>query len=131
MLNLCLIMLGGAIGTGARFGMSALAVRLWGETFPWGTIIVNVTGCLAIGVVAATGNEGGLMASPAFRQFFMIGVCGGYTTFSSFGLQTLNLAQNGEWLKAGGNIVLSVIVCLIAVWLGQQLALAWTSAKGA
>ena len=62
------------------------------------------------------------MVSPGFRQFFMIGLCGGYTTFSSFSLQTLNLANDGEWLQAGGNIIGSVVLCLLAVWLGHILA---------
>jgi CrcB protein len=62
------------------------------------------------------------MVSPAFRQFFMVGVCGGYTTFSSFGLQTLNLARDGEWLGAGLNAVGSMVACLFAVWLGHVLA---------
>ena len=128
--NLFWIMLGGAVGTAARFGLSGLAVRWFGETFPWGTLVVNVTGCLAIGVVAgAGGGEGGLMSSHIFRQFFMIGVCGGYTTFSSFGLQTLNLMQNGEWLKAGANVLFSVALCLIAVWLGHTLGTAFHPSK--
>jgi CrcB protein len=62
------------------------------------------------------------MASSTFRQFFMLGICGGYTTFSSFSLQTLNLAEDGQWFKAGGNAVLSLVLCLLGVWLGHLLA---------
>ena len=70
------------------------------------------------------------MAPATFRQFFMLGVCGGYTTFSSFSLQTLTLANDGQWVKAGANTVLSVVLCLAGVWLGHVLAMAINSMKG-
>jgi CrcB protein len=86
---------------------------------------VNVTGSFAIGFLAAsTDPEGSLLVSPRLRQFFMIGMCGGYTTFSSFSLQTLDLVRDGVWFKAGLDVVLSFVCCLIAVWLGRILALA-------
>jgi fluoride exporter len=86
---------------------------------------VNVTGSFAIGFLAAfTDPEGSYLVSPRLRQFFMIGVCGGYTTFSSFSLQTLDLVRDGDWFKAGLNTLLSFVCCLIAVWLGRILALA-------
>ena len=94
-----------------------------GGDFPWGTLLVNITGSLIIGFVATlTGPDGRIFASSTERQFVMIGLCGGYTTFSSFSLQTLNLANDGEWLQAGGNIIGSVVLCLLAVWLGHILA---------
>lgn len=131
MLNFLWIILGGAIGTAARYGFSGLIARFFGETFPWGTIIVNITGCFIIGFFfTATGTEGRWLVSPALRQFFMIGVCGGYTTFSSFSLQTLTLAEEGQWFKAGANVVVSVIFCLIAVWLGHFSATYFNSTKG-
>ncbi len=131
MLNCLLIAFGGAIGSAARFLASGLVARLFGETFPWGTIIVNITGCFVIGFFAAsTGTEGRWLVSPAIRQFFMIGILGGYTTFSSFGLQTLTLAKEGEWFQAGANIVVSVVLCLTAVWLGHVLAMNFNSTKG-
>lgn len=131
MLNFLWITLGGAIGTGARFALSGLIARLFGETFPWGTIIVNVTGCFIIGFFStSTGTEGRWLVSPTFRQFFTFGICGGYTTFSSFSLQTLNHANNGEWFKAGANVILSVVLCLMAVWLGHLLAANFNSTKG-
>jgi CrcB protein len=70
------------------------------------------------------------MAPASFRQFFMLGICGGYTTFSSFSLQTLSLAEDGEWFKAGGNAVLSLVLCLVGVWLGHVLALELNTMKG-
>jgi fluoride exporter len=118
------IMFGGALGTGARFWASGLVAERFGEVFPLGTLVVNVTGSFAIGFFAAfTDPQGPFLVGPRMRQFVMIGICGGYTTFSSFSLQTLELARDGDWLKAGLNSVLSLVCCLIAVWLGRGLAL--------
>jgi CrcB protein len=125
MLDYILVMLGGAFGTGARFWASGFVAERAGEFFPLGTLVVNVTGSFAIGfLVALTDPEGPLLVSPRLREFFMIGVCGGYTTFSSFSLQTLDLVRDGDWLKAGLNTLLSFACCLTAVWLGRVLALA-------
>jgi len=94
-------------------------------------LVVNVTGSFVIGLFATlTGPEGRWLAPATFRQFFMIGICGGYTTFSSFSLQTLSLADDGEWLKAGANALLSIVLCLAGVWLGHMLALELNSTKG-
>jgi CrcB protein len=125
MLSYVLVMLGGALGTGARFWMSGLIAQRAGEFFPLGTLVVNVSGSFVIGFFAAfTSTEGPILVSPRFREFFMIGVCGGYTTFSSFSLQTLDFARDGDWLKASLNTVLSFGCCLAAAWLGRILALA-------
>jgi CrcB protein len=127
-----LVGLGGALGSVARFWLSGLVATQIGETFPWGTLAVNVTGSFVIGFVATITEPGGrLFASPGARQFVMTGVCGGYTTFSSFSLQTLSLAREGEWLRAGGNITGSVVACLVAVWLGHLAATALNQLKGA
>jgi CrcB protein len=116
------VALGSALGGVARYGLSGLVARSFGETFPWGTLIVNVLGSFLIGVVATlTGPDGRVLVSPVTRQFWMPGIFGGFTTFSSFSLQTLSLAQDGEWMRAGANVVLSVVVCLLAVWLGSTL----------
>jgi CrcB protein len=124
------VLLGGALGTGARYWLSGVVARLFGETFPWGTLLVNVSGSLIIGFFATlTGPDGRMFVGTNARQFVMIGLCGGYTTFSSFSLQTLNLMQDGEWLGAGANIVLSVVLCLLAVWAGHVLALSLNTMK--
>ena len=124
------IAIGSALGGMARYWCSGVAARLIGETFPWGTLIVNVIGSFVIGFFATlTGPDGRLLVPPLARQFVMIGICGGYTTFSSFSLQTLNLANDGEYLYAGVNIVLSVVLCLLAVWLGSILAAGFNTLK--
>jgi CrcB protein len=131
MLSYLSVGIGGALGSILRFWLSGLIDRDFVQPFPWGTLVVNVSGSFVIGFfAAATGADGRWLASPTFREFFMIGICGGYTTFSSFSLQTLNLAQNGEWFKAGANAVLSLVLCLVAVWLGHLLALTINSTKG-
>ncbi len=131
MLNYFWVGLGGALGSMGRFWFSGLIARHFGETFPLGTLLVNVSGSLLIGFFATvTGPDGRWLVSPNLRTFFMIGICGGYTTFSSFSLQTLNLAQEGKWLCAGLNALLSLSLCLLAVWIGHWLALTVTAAKG-
>ena len=125
------IMFGSALGGGARFWVSTAVAERIGETFPWGTIIVNVVGSFIIGFFATlTGPDGRLLIGSTTRQFVMIGVCGGYTTFSRFSLQTLNLVRNGEVLNAGANVALSVTLCLIAVWLGYVAAALLNQLKG-
>jgi len=124
MLNYIWVMFGGALGTGARFWFSGFIAQRIGEFFPLGTLAVNITGSFVVGLFAAIADpQGPFLIAPKFRQFFMIGVCGGYTTFSSFSLQTLDLVQDGDWLKAALNSVLSLVGCLIAVWVGRALGL--------
>ncbi len=131
MLSYLWIGVGGALGSVLRFWLSGLIERDFGQSFPWGTLLVNVSGSLVIGFFAAlTGPEGRWLAAPNLREFFMIGICGGYTTFSSFSLQTLNLAQEGQWFRAGANAVLSFVLCLLAVWLGHLLAAGINAMKG-
>jgi CrcB protein len=118
-----LVMAGGALGTLARFLLSTFVATHFDETFPWGTLIINVTGSFIIGFFGTlTDPDGVVMVSGQARTFFMIGICGGYTTFSSFSLQTLRLAQNGQWFNAGANVLASNIGCLVAVWLGHVCA---------
>jgi CrcB protein len=118
-----LIALGGALGSVARFFLSGLVANQFGATFPWGTLVINVTGSFVIGFFFTLTEPGGrVFASSNTRQFVMTGLCGGYTTFSAFSLQTLNLAREGEWFHAGANTVGSVVACLLAVWLGHLAA---------
>jgi CrcB protein len=113
------IAIGGAIGTIGRYALSSFIAARFGDVFPWGTLIVNVSGCFVIGFFATlTGPDGRFLVPPDARQFVMVGVCGGYTTFSSFSWQTFNLLRGGDFLRGGGNIMLSVIACMIGVWLG-------------
>ncbi len=117
------VALGSAAGGVARYGFGLVAGRLWGESFPWGTIAINVIGSFVIGFFGAlTMPEGALPASQNIRIFVMVGLCGGFTTFSSFSLQTFSLARDGSWLAAMGNVLLSVAACLLAVTLGHYSA---------
>jgi fluoride exporter len=124
------IAVGSALGGIARYWCSGVAARMIGETFPWGTLIVNVVGSIIIGFFATlTGPDGRLFVSSTTRQFVMLGLCGGYTTFSSFSLQTLNLISDGEWLYAGLNVGLSVFLCLLGVWMGHVAAVSFNATK--
>jgi CrcB protein len=117
------IAIGSALGGMARYWCSGFAALLIGETFPWGTLIVNVVGSFIIGFFATlTGPGGRIFVGSGVSQFVMIGFCGGFTTFSSFSLQTLVLANDGEWLRVGANIAGSLTLCLAAVWAGYLLA---------
>jgi fluoride exporter len=119
MMNYFLVAVGGALGSMARFWCSGFAARQFGEWFPWGTLIVNVSGSLVIGAFGAlSATEGPFFIRPELRVFVMVGLCGGFTTFSSFSLQTFTLWREGEWFWAGANCVLSFVLCLLAVWIG-------------
>lgn len=111
---------GGAMGSVARYWIGVWSILLLGQTFPWGTLFVNVTGSFVIGMAAS------LPGSDLWRQFLMVGVCGGYTTFSAFSLQTFVLARTGVSAAAAVNVLLSVAICLAAVaggfWVGGRLA---------
>lgn len=125
------VAIGGAVGSIARYAASGLIANSLGQSFPLGTLFVNVTGSFLIGFFASiTSTEGRWLVGSTGRIFFMTGVCGGYTTFSSFSLQTLNLLQEDEWLYAGANTVLNLILCLVAVWAGYVLASSLTVQKG-
>jgi len=125
------IALGSALGGVARYWCSGVALRLIGETFPWGTLFVNISGSMLIGFVAALAGPDGRWFIPAdVRQFIMLGLCGGFTTFSSFSLQTLNLMRDGEWLPAIFNVLGSVLLCLLGVWLGHLLAASMNALEG-
>jgi CrcB protein len=128
------VAIGGALGSVGRFWISGLVAEAStqrGSIFPWNTLVVNISGSLVIGFVEALTAPGtGRFAAPGVREFVMVGVCGGYTTFSAFSLQTLNLLQDREWGYAAANALLSLALCMAAVWLGYVLGSVLNSAKG-
>src|SRR5690242_6306811 len=127
------VAIGGALGSMARYGIGGLVSEKFGGSFPWGTLVIDVTGSFVIRLLGAlTAPEGKMTPqSRAFTtQLLITGVCGRYTTFSSFSLQTLNLLRDREWLYAGGNVVVSVVLCMIAVWLGYLIGSILTAMKG-
>jgi CrcB protein len=127
------VAIGGAVGSMARYGLGGLVSDKTGGAFPWGTLVVNITGSFVIGLLGAITAPEGKMTPPSralATQLLITGVCGGYTTFSSFSLQTLNLLRDREWFYAGGNILLSVVLCMIAVWLGYLLGSTFNAMKG-
>ncbi len=107
------IALGSALGGMSRFALGTWIVEKYGMTFPWGTLVINILGSGMIGLFAAT------VKPTPWRQFLMIGVCGGFTTFSSFSLETLTLLREGHQGRALAYVALSVLVCLASVWAGQ------------
>jgi CrcB protein len=126
------VAVGSALGGVSRFWLSGVAATAFGETFPWGTLFVNVTGSFLIGLFATlTEPDGRFFIATNPRQFVLTGFLGGYTTFSSFSLQTLALARDGEWGWAGANVVGSVILCLVGVWLGYIAGASINALKGA
>jgi len=127
------VALGGALGSVSRYWVDGLVMTRLGTTFPCGVLLINITGSFLIGVIGALTHPDGRLdpQSRAFTtQFVMIGICGGYTTFSSFSWRTLQFLQDRQWLQAGGNIFLSVTLCLVAVWLGYLLGSFIGSTKG-
>jgi CrcB protein len=114
-----LVLLGGFFGGISRFFVSGIVGRRIGETFPWGTLVVNISGALVIGALAGLArSHGGIFAGEMFRELAFVGFLGGYTTVSSFCLQTLNLALAGEGLQAALNAILSTGLCIAAVGAG-------------
>ncbi len=116
---------GSALGGMARYACAILIATRFGSGFPLGTLVINILGSFVIGFFSALTSPGGRLAVSSNASLFVtVGLCGGYTTFSSFSLQTLALAQGGEWNRAGLNIIASVALCLVAVWVGYMAA-AW------
>jgi CrcB protein len=124
------VAIGGAIGSVARFWLTEISAKLWGGEFPWGTVIANITGSFLIGLIAALPVMGPRdLLGPMGRQFLMVGIMGGYTTFSSFSLQTLTMMQHGHFGKAAMNVGGSVVLCLLAVAAGYALGAAFNMPK--
>src|SRR5712672_4575886 len=123
------IAIGSAIGGIARHWCTMVATAWLGATFPWGTLFINVLGSFVIGLFfILTDTDGRYDVSANAKVFVMVGICGGYTTFSAFSLQTLGLALEGQWLRAGAYVLASVVLCLIAVWAGYAVAAAVNAA---
>lgn len=118
------IAIGGALGSVARFASTEWVQLRWPSAFPWGTLLVNVLGSFIIGMLAAVSESNRWQIPLVARQFLMIGILGGYTTFSSFSLQTLLLMRSGAALTAGLNVLASVALCLLAAWCGFALVMA-------
>jgi len=116
-----LVAAGSAIGGCARYGIGLAVARRSASLFPWGTFLVNVTGCFVIGLFMAFAVER-LTHDDRWRLFFAIGVCGGYTTFSTFAYETTKLVEGREYAFAAANVVGSALAGLAAVWIGGALA---------
>jgi CrcB protein len=124
MLPTLLVFIGGALGSMWRFWWSGWIAERFGETFPFGTLVVNVVASGLIGVISgAVLRLGSTEMAAGLQQFLAVGVCGGLSTFSSFSLQTWNLLTERRWLAAIVNIIVSTIVCFASVALGWQAAL--------
>jgi CrcB protein len=125
------IAIGGALGSMARYACANLVAGWIPGAFPWGTIGINILGSFVIGAFfTLTGPDGRVVVTPDVRQFVIVGICGGYTTFSSFSLQTLNLMRAGDMAGASLNVAGSVALCLLAVWLGYFAATHFNQLRG-
>jgi len=122
MLKIFLIALGGGIGSVLRYLVQGWTFKYFSTTFPLGVLVVNVSGCFAIGFFAGAWLTGPVMVREEYRAAILIGVLGGYTTFSTFSWETLRLADANQLLAAAANIILSVALGLVATWGGARMA---------
>jgi CrcB protein len=116
-----LVALGGLVGSVARYWLAGLVQRLAGSHVPLGTLAVNVLGSFLLGLVMMLSLERGVLG-PSTRLFLAVGVCGGFTTMSTFSFETMALLRDGEGALALGNVLVTVLACGVAVWLGQVAA---------
>ncbi|MGH8338314.1 MAG: fluoride efflux transporter CrcB [Gammaproteobacteria bacterium] len=125
------VAIGGAVGSMMRYGLSGVVMQMTGGSFPYGTMFANVTGALLIGVFASlAAPESPYFLPASARLLLMTGVCGGYTTFSTFSLETFNLLRDGEFIPALANMLLSVVLCVISVWIGYSAVLILSRSRG-
>ena len=118
-MKILFVLLGGSLGALSRYGVSLLAVKLFGVKFPWGTLIVNLSGCFLIGLAFAWGERGFGIMNPSVRLFFMTGYLGALTTFSTFGLEIVTALQEGRYLVAAANILANNVIGIALVFLGM------------
>jgi fluoride exporter len=119
MTKVLLVMVGGSVGALSRYGVALLAVKLLGSRFPWGTLIVNLTGCFLIGLAFALADRGSSIMNPSMRLFFVTGYLGALTTFSTFGLETVNAIRAEDSLVALPNLVANNVLGIGLVFLGM------------
>jgi len=122
MTRILLVMAGGSVGALSRYGVSLLAVNLFGNRFPWGTLIVNLVGCFLIGLAFGLAERGSAIMNPSMRLFFVTGYLGALTTFSTFGIETAGAVQQGNTLVALSNVVVNNLAGIALVFLGVWLA---------
>lgn len=122
LINAAAVGSGGFLGALARYGLSGLVQRHVSFTiFPYGTLVVNAVGCLVIGIVAGLAESRQLFG-PVFRKFVLIGILGGFTTFSTFGYETFAMVRDGQHSRAAVNVGLNIVLGLALVWLGYALS---------
>ncbi|NSW58493.1 MAG: fluoride efflux transporter CrcB [Armatimonadetes bacterium] len=123
-MQLLLVFLGGGVGAACRYILSLAAARIYGDSFPWGTLGVNFAGCFLIGLVFALGVERAAI-SPEFRLLLVTGFLGGLTTFSSYGIETIGLVRDAQWASGLANIAANnvggLLLVLAGLWIGRQL----------
>jgi fluoride exporter len=122
-MTLLAVAVGGALGSMARHVVNVAVAQRLERAVPWATFIVNIVGCLVIGALAGRIASGRLHLSPLLRTFVFVGILGGFTTFSSFGLDTFTLGHGGNHAAAFWNVVGQVVLGLGGVWLGYYLGL--------
>jgi len=124
MIQILSIAAGGAIGSVMRYAVSNGIYALLGRSFPYGTLVVNVVGSMLMGLLFVVLVDR-MDVAPAWRLAILVGFLGAFTTFSTFSIETLNLIQAGEIIKAGTNVVISVSLCIVATWLGFRIGRLW------